>query len=156
MKKKVQGLGTKEKEISQSIDAAASGFSKGIEKALTTDRREAIIKGSIIPSFSKMIKTGIVGAGLYIIHPVLAAIAAIGGLAVSKSLNKKERQMLLDEIDVELQVVESEIDKCKGEDPARYKQLLMYQRKLQRESQRIRYNVKLYAKDKSSLIDPEY
>lgn len=156
MKKKVQGLGTKEKEISQSIDAAASGFSKGIEKALTTDRREAIIKGSIIPSFSKMIKTGIVGAGLYIVNPVLAAISAIGGLAVSKSLNKKERQMLLDEIDVELQVVESEIDKCKGEDPARYKQLLMYQRKLQRESQRIRYNVKLYAKDKSSLIDPEY
>lgn len=156
MKKKIQGLGTKEKEVSQSIDAAANGLRTGIEKAVTNDRREAIIKGSVVPSFSKLIKNGIMVAGTYAVSPVLAAITCIGGLAISKSLNKKERQMLLDEINIELQVVESEIDRVKDNDPKKYKQLLMYQRKLQRERQRIMYRVKLYARDKSSLIDPEY
>lgn len=155
MKKKVQNLGTKEKEISTTIDAATSSFTKGIEKSLTNDRREAIIKGSIIPSFSKMIKAGIAAGATYAVNPVLCAIGCIGGLAASKALNKKERQMLLEEIDVELQVVESEIDRAKDSDPKRYKQLLMYQRKLMREQQRIRYNVKLYAKDKSSLMEPD-
>lgn len=156
MRKKVQGLSTKEKEISQSIDSATVGLKNGIEKAVTNDRREAIIKGSIIPSFSKLIKNAIMVGAAWAVNPALGAISCIGGLAISRSLNKKERQMLLDEINVELQVVESEIDRVKGEDPKKYKQLLMYQRKLQRERQRIMYKVKLYSKDKSSLLDPEY
>ena len=63
-KGKVKDLSTKEKAMWQSLDATMSGFMKAIEKSLTSDRREAIIKGSIIPSFSKCIKTALVVAGV--------------------------------------------------------------------------------------------
>lgn len=153
MKKKVQSLGTKEKAISQTIDASMSTFKRGIEKSIVSDRREAIIKGSIIPSFSKMIKTAIVGGVGFAINPAIAAIGAIGSLAVSKALTDKERQLLLDEIEIELKVVEKELDIAEKEDNTkRYRDLLQYQRKLQRESQRIKYRAKVYSN--KDIIDP--
>lgn len=144
---KAKDVSTKEKEVSRTIDAYAGSLNRSIKEALTSKRRESIIKGSIIPSFSQLIKAAIgIGAVAKIFSPAAAAITAVGALAVSKHLTKKERGILLEEIDVELQVVEKQIEKCE-DDPKRYKQLLMYQRKLQRESQRIRYAISVRGKD---------
>lgn len=138
---------SKEKEVSKTVDAYASTIQKSIKKAMTSNRREAIIKGSVIPSFSRMIKAAVaIGAVSIITNPVIGAITAIGGLAVSKYLTVKEKNLLLEEIEVELKVIEKQIDKAE-DDPKKYKQLLMYQRKLQRESQRIRYGLKVKGKD---------
>ena len=114
---------------------------KSIEKALTTDRREAIIKGSIIPSFSKIIKFAIAITGTALVSPTLAVISTIGALAVSKSLTLKERKALLDEIDIELKVLEKQISRCEDSDPKKYRQLLTYQRRLEREKMRIKYKL---------------
>jgi hypothetical protein len=148
LKKKAMSMSTKEKEVSRNVDINLCMLKKNIEKALTTDRREAIIKGSIIPSFSKMIKAGMVAGGMYLINPVVAAIGVIGALAVSKALTERERQTLLDEIDIELKAVEKEISTAESNNRMKdYRQLLTYQRKLQREKQRIKYRLKLSGKD---------
>lgn len=146
-KDKASKASSKEKEISRTIDAYSNTMSKSIKNALTSNRREAIIKGSVIPSFSRIIKAGLaVGAIGIVTNPVIAAISAIGMLAASKYLTIKEKNLLLEEIEVELEVIEKQIDKCE-DNPKKYKQLLTYQRKLQRESQRIRYGLKVKGKD---------
>jgi hypothetical protein len=140
---KVKDLSAKEKQMSSNMDIAMEGFRRNLEKALTTDKRESIIKGSIIPSFSKCMKIGLIGAGTFMINPVLAVIGAIGSFAVSRKLTKNERQLLLDEIEVQMKVVEKDVSLAESDgDMKKYKQLLMYQKRLQREEQRIRFNIK--------------
>lgn len=148
-KAKLKELNTKQKSLWQSVDAQGSGLVKSIEKALTSDRREAIIKGSIIPSFSKCIKGAIALAGTGIIFgPTGALIAAIGGLATSKALNARERKLLFDEIDTELKVVEKQIEIAQNDgDMNQYRFLLNYQKKLTREYQRIKYGFKVQGRD---------
>ena len=139
-KDKAKQLKTKEQALWRNIDIAAAGLTKGFKQALTSDRRENIIKGSIIPSFSKMIKTAIgIGAIGAFTGPVGAAISALGAFAVSKSLNHRERLLIYDEIDTELQVVDKQINLAESEgDMNQYRFLLNYQKKLQREKQRIK------------------
>ena len=144
---KAKDASTKEKEISRTIDAYSSTIIKSCKDALVSNKRESIIKGSVIPSFSRMIKAAIgVGAVGVIGGPAAAAITAIGALAASKYLTIKEKKLLLEEIEVEKEVIAKQLDNI-GDDPKRHKQLLMYQRKLQRESQRIRYGLAVKAKD---------
>lgn len=155
-KVKLRDLSTKEKSMWQSVDAAGSGLVKSIEKAMTSDRREAIIKGSIIPSFSKCIKGAIAlaGAGL-VFGPMGALITALGGLAVSKTLNARERKLLFDEIDTELKVVEKEIEIAQNDgNMKKYRFLLNYQKKLTREYQRIRYGLKVAGRDIPPAVIP--
>ena len=133
----------------QAVDAQGSGIVKSIEKALTSDRREAIIKGNIIPSFSKCIKGAIALAGVGILFgPMNAIIAAVGGLAVSKILNAREKKLLYDEIETELKVVEKQLEIAQNDgDMNQYRFLLNYQKKLTREAQRIRYGLKVQGRD---------
>lgn len=142
-KKKFRDLKGKEQEIWRNIDIATVNITKGIQQALTSDRREAIIKGSIIPSFSKMIKSAIAVGGIGIFTgPVGAAIAAVGMFAASKALNERERRLIYDEIDTELQVVEKQIQLAENEgDMNQYRFLLNYQKKLMREKHRIKYGI---------------
>ena len=147
MKKDIQKLSTKEKELSTTIDSSLSYFKRNIEKAIVSDRREAIIKGSIIPSFSKAIKTVITAGIAFKINPILGAIGCIGALACSKALTEKERKLLLDEIDIELKVVDREIENLGNDGSSqKYRQLITYKKQLMRESQRIRYRIKVYSK----------
>ena len=142
-KKKFKDLRGKEKEMWKNIDIATSGLYKSLEKAMTNDRREAIIKGSIIPSFSKCIKTALtVGAVGWVTGPIGAAITALGMFGASKVLNERERRLIYDEIDTELQVVEKQIQLADNEgDMNQYRFLLNYQKKLLREKQRIKYGM---------------
>ena len=142
MKKKVVNLSAKEKQLSNTIDAQANVLSRKAKEALVSNRREAIIKGSIIPSFSKLIKSGLVAGATYAVAPTVAVIGVIGALACSKVLTVRERRALLDEIDIELKVVEKQISKAENEDDMKnYRHLLAYQRKLEREKMRIQYKL---------------
>ena len=144
-KKKFRDLRGKEQELWRNIDIASSQLYRGIQKALTSDRREAIIKGSIIPSLSKCIKFAIsVGAIGAFTGPVGAAISAVGMLGASKLLNERERRLLYDEIETELQVVEKQIQLAEGEgNMNQYRFLLNYQKKLKREKFRIKYGMQM-------------
>ena len=147
-KKKAKDLSTKEKSMWQSLDATMSGFMKAIEKSMTSDRREAIIKGSIIPSFSKCIKIGLTVAGATFINPIFGLITALGIYGTSKKLNDRERQLIFDEIETELKVVDKQIQMADNDgDMKQYRFLLQYQKKLERERQRIKYGLKVHGRD---------
>ena len=155
-KAKLKDLSTKEKSMWQSVDAAGSGFIKSIEKALTSDRREAIIRGNIIPSFSKIIKGSVALAGVGVLFgPTTAIIAALGSLGASKLLNAREKKLLYDEIDTELKVVEKQLEIAQNDgDMNQYRFLLNYQKKLTREAQRIRYGLKVQGRDIPAAVLP--
>jgi len=147
LKKKFSNMSQKEKELSKNVDSAFKRLVQSFKNALVSDSREAIIKGSVIPSFSKCLKIGIpaaIGISKGIINPGVAAIVALGSFALSKHITKKERILLLDQIETELEVVEKEIQIAEREENMKkYKALLQYKKNLQRQYQRIRYNVKI-------------
>lgn len=142
MKKKVTNLSAKEKELSRTLDANVDVFTRNMQKTMISNRREAIIKGSLIPSFSKTIKTALVAGATFMVAPTLAVIGSIGALAMSKKLTRKERKAILDEIDVELKIVERQIQKAESDGNMKeYRHFLTYQRKLEREKMRIVYSL---------------
>lgn len=144
IKKGIKNLSAKEQSLCRNLDAGFSMLSKSIKNALVSDRREAIIKGSVIPSFSKCLKIGVALAGLGIINPLLAVITAVGGFAASKRLTKKERALLLDDIDVELEMIEKEIQNAESRGQMKKMRTLMKTKKeLQRQYQRINLNIRV-------------
>lgn len=148
-KAKLKDLSSKQKSFWQSIDASTSNMYKSIEQSMTSDRREAIIKGSIIPSFSVMVKKSVALAATGVVFgPFGAAVAAIGSFAVNKALNEKEKKLIYDEIDTELHVVEKQLEIAQNDqDMNQYRFLLNYQKKLTRELQRIKYGMKATGRD---------
>ena len=136
----------KEKEMSRNMDNNFRLFVKGMKNALISDRREAIIKGSVIPSFSRCVKLciGLAGLGVVSGNPLVPVIVAIGGFAMSKRLTAKERVLLLDEIEIELEVLDKEIAAAESRNQLKkYRELLRYKKDLQRQYQRIRYNLRV-------------
>nr|DAG94170.1 MAG TPA: hypothetical protein [Herelleviridae sp.] len=146
LKAKMKDMSSKEKEISRNLDNNFTRLVKSMKSALISDRREAIIKGSVIPSFSRCIKIciGLAGLGIATGNPMIPLLTAIGGFAVSKNLTKKERILLLDEIETELEVVDKEISMAESKNQIKkYRALLKYKKDLQRQYQRIKYNVRV-------------
>lgn len=144
LKKKMKDMSAKEQEVCRQIDVSFNNFIKAVKNALVSDRREAIIKGSVIPSFSRCIKNGVILAGISAINPLAGVITAFGGLAMSKRLTKKERALLLDELEVELEMIEKEIQNADNKNQLKKERALMMQKKnLQRQYQRIKYNIRI-------------
>lgn len=142
---KVKKLSTKIQSIWKNIDVQSNTIMANIQKSLKSDRREAIIKGRIIPSMSQCIKYIIAIAstsavGSFFGAPYLGVITAVGIFASNKLLNERERILIYEEIDTELKVLEKEIELALQDgDTKKYRFLLTYQKKLQREKLRIKY-----------------
>ena len=143
---KVKDKSTKYKEMSRNLDSAVRAYVKAYKETIQNDRREAIIKGRLIPSFSRCIRAGIGFAilGIATGGVVVPLIAGIAGLALNKKATDRERYLLLDEIETELEVVEKEMQYAEeNREMKKYRALLAYKKELQRQYQRIRYNIKL-------------
>ena len=138
-------MGDAEKRLSRNLDMGMSGFKKGIERALTTDNREAVIRGSILPSFSKIVKLCLVNAGLIALHqPLIAVIVTLGYFACSAKFKAKERQMVIDEIEIELEMCEKYIQIAESKnDMKALRQLLTTKKELQRQLQRVKYKMQV-------------
>ena len=132
----------------RNMDSTVERLGRGIKSALVSDRREAIIKGSVIPSFHKCLLIAAAEAGLWALNPPLAIIAAVGGLAASKKLTKKERALLYDDIMIELKILEKEVQRAEDRNQTKkLRQLLRMQRELERQATRIQYNIR-FGKDR--------
>ena len=154
----IQKLNDKQKAAWKNIDVASNNFIKGVEKALTNDNREAVIKGSVLPSASKTLKLGLSGlvaggigagvghaTGIALMGPAMAAIPILGYIGVSKKFKAKERQMVIDEIEIELKMVAEYIDLAKSKNDLKaLRELLMAQRELERQRQRIKYKMQVH------------
>lgn len=138
-------MSDKERSVSRSIDIGMNSFKKSIENSLTNDNREAVVKGSILPSFSKIIKLCIVNAGLLAADlPVVAIIGTLGYIAINGKFKHRERQMVIDEIEIELKICDKYIEIAEQKnDMKALKQLLTTKRELERQLQRIKYKMQV-------------
>ena len=141
---KVKDLSAKEKSNAKKVDVQFNHFAKTAKDAVIGDRKEAIIKGQLIPSFSKCVKFAI-GEGIaFAIHPLLGIISLFGSIAVSKHIDKKVKLDMLDEIEVELEMVDKEISLAENRNQLKKERALLQTKKqLQRTYQRIKINAKL-------------
>jgi len=145
LKDNMQKLSDKDKSVSRQLDFAVDQMVQKMQRSVTNDNREAVIKGSLIPSASKALKIALVSGAAFAVAPAIAIIGVLGGIAASKHATDKERQYILDEIDVESKVVEKKIQLAdRSDDMASMEELLKIQQKLRREKSRIQYKKKDY------------
>jgi hypothetical protein len=144
LKRGIQSLADKDKVLSRQVDASVNTVISSAERAMQKGNREAVIKGQLIPSASKVIHWGIATGVTWLVNPVIAVIGVIGAIACAKTSQAKERQLILDEIEVELNLCEKQIKIAEDKDDMKaLKNLYMTQRALQRQHQRIRYKMKV-------------
>ena len=144
LKAKGKDLSAKEQEASRDLDLEFNHLLKCIKSIYTTDHREEIITGEVNVSISKILKIAIALAGAGVASGTIAvpAIGAVTLFALSKHASKKEKQAVLDQIDVELQVLDREISRAESSGSAKkYRQLLMIQKNLQRKRQQIHFGI---------------
>lgn len=141
----MQKMSDKDRQISRNIDASVGNMTKAAERAVSNDNRESIIKGTVLPSASKIIKMTLANAGLIALgQPAIAVIGTLAYLGCSSKFKAKERQMIVDEIEIELKMCQKYIDIAESKNDMRaLKQLLMIQRDLERQLQRIKYKMKV-------------
>lgn len=145
LKKGIQKASDADKTISKNIDSAMSSFTRSAERAMTNDRRDAIIRGSVIPSASKIIKGAIMaGATTLVLGPAVAVIGVLGYLGMSKKLNDKQRKALIDEIEIELKMCQKYIDLAESKNDLKaLKKLYTIQRELEKQRAKIKYKIGL-------------
>ena len=144
LKRNVTKLSDKEKQACSAIDVAANNAAKSMEDALMTSNREAVIKGRLIPSASKCIKLAITIGTTALVSPTVAVIAALGTFACSKHLQRKERQLVLDDIEIELKMCERYLRQAEDEgDMKKVRQIEVTQRNLERQRQRIKHRMSM-------------
>lgn len=145
LQKMMQKASDMDKEASRKIDSSVNMFISGMQRAARNNNREAIIRGSILPSASKVVKAAILDTGVALVNPALAIILAVGQFAVSKKMKVKERQLVLDEIDIELEMCKRYLRQAEDQnDLEAQKKILRIQRNLERQKQRIQYNMKIH------------
>lgn len=139
-KKSIAKMSDKEKKLSSQMDHAYDKFVYQVEKTLSNKNREAVIKGSLIPSLSSLIKLASAAATVSFINPALSAITILGGIAASKRATDNERKYILDEIGIQLNVIDKKLQLAESNnDMKSYEQLLRLQRQLESEKNRIVY-----------------
>lgn len=143
-------LSDKEQIISRNIDGACRFLQRSIEKSMSMENREAVIRGDILPSVSKIIKWVCIIGGAAFIHVGLAALVILFKFAMDKKIRTKERQMVVDELDIELKMVDKYIaDASAAKNYKKEKELLLIKKKLQHQSDRLKWNIKLQWGDKN-------
>lgn len=151
----VSDLSDKEKIVSRSIDAACRILQHNVERAFTMENREAVIRGDILPPASKVIKLAAVSGIAAFVHPALAVIILLGRFAMNAKIRTKERQLVLDELDVELKMIDKYIaDADEKKDYKKEKELLLIKKKLEAQHSRLKYKCKFeWAEDNVKTDD---
>ena len=145
IRRKAVNLSEKEKQASATIDGAVNSIIKSMDRQMSDSEREAVARGSILPSASKCIKIALaIGALYWLVSPAIAVITAIGVFFCRKKATRRERQLALDEIEVELKMCERYLRMYEEKNDLKaVRQCEIIQRNLQRQHQRIKYRMKI-------------
>ena len=132
----------KDKEVSMKLDSELNRTIKAAKKAMISDSRENIIKGSFLPSASRCIHIALAaGAASVLINPVIAVIGLIGYIGCSKVLTEKERNLIVDDIDIEIKMCDKYLNIAESkEDLTAVREIMKTKRDLERQRNRILYN----------------
>ena len=144
LKRKATNLNEKQKQASNTLDSTINNLMRSMEKNMDAENREAIARGQVLPSASKCIKLALTFGIAWLVNPVIAVIGAVGAYFTKKSRTQKERQLALDEIEVELKMCERYMRIYEDKnDLEAVRQCEIIQRNLQRQYQRIKYKMKV-------------
>ena len=144
VKRGASNLSDKEKIASRTLDTTLEKLRQSMENALTQENREAVIRGDILPSASRIIKLALVTGFAFLINPALSVIYLLGVFAMSRNIRQKERQLVLDEIDTELKVCKEYTEQAKEKrDMNAYRQCLQIEKKLLRQRDILNYKMKI-------------
>ena len=142
MKKSAIELSDKEKIMSRTLDSSLERLKNSMENALTQENREAVIRGTIIPPASKIIKLAITSTLTWMISPVLTVIYLLGTFAMSANIQAKERQIILDELDVELTMCDKYIRMAEDRNEMeKLRKLLTIKKRLEAQRSRLKYKM---------------
>lgn len=145
LKRKAIGFSEKEKKMSNALDASLNNIAVNIDKAKVKENREMIMRGSILPPASKCIKLAIELGVAWAINPAIAVIDAIGRFVSHKASSKRERQLVLDDLEVELKMCDRYISKAENDnDLKKVREYEILKRSITRQIQKIRYNMRVY------------
>lgn len=145
LKRKAIGLSEKEKKMSNSLDASLNNLAANMDKAKVKENREMIMRGSILPPASKCIKLAIELGVAWAINPAIAVIDALGRFVSHKASSKRERQLVLDDLEVELKMCERYIHQAEEEnDLKKVREYELLKRSISRQIQKIKYNMRVY------------
>lgn len=157
IKKGLGKLNDKQKKIFKDIDVASNNLSKSIERSFASGNRESVLRGSIFPSASKIVKLALTSGVLFFIHPAIAVINVLGNIALSKKYKAKERQMVIDEIEIELEMCEKYIQLAESKDDMKaLKRCLQIKKALTRQRQRIKYRMRINGQKYYSTDDNSF
>ena len=123
------------------LDSELGRTMKFAKQAMISDSRENIIKGNFLPSASKCIHIALVSGATFLINPILAVIGLIGYIGCSKSLTEKERNLILDDIDIEIKMCDKYMKIAEDKDDlVAVREIMKTKRDLERQRSRILYN----------------
>ena len=171
LRQKMKALGDKGTSLSHELDVYVQKFVNSVKALYSNDSREQIIKGSVIPSFHQLMARlmvigassgagGLIGAATSVGGPAgavfAAAVTTFATIAISKNTTEKQRSLMLDELDVELEICERELSKADANGQVKKaRAILTRKKKLQREMARIKYHIKDNSLIKPAEILPE-
>ena len=146
----------KDKQLSMKLDSELNRTMKSAKKAMISDNRESIIRGSFLPSASKCIHLALAGGVVALFSPVAAVIALIGFIGSSKVLTEKERNLILDDIDIEIKMCDKYLKAAEDKDDlVAVREIMKTKRDLERQRARILYNKNYIFKGKKQYDMPD-
>ena len=146
----------KDKQLSMKLDSELNRTMKSAKKAMISDNRESIIRGSFLPSASKCIHLALAGGVVALFSPVAAVIALIGFIGSSKVLTEKERNLILDDIDIEIKMCDKYLKAAEDKDDlVAVREIMKTKRDLERQRARILYNKNYVFKGKKQYDMPD-
>ena len=98
-----------QKSAFRTIDAIADSVEKWDDKEDSAEARKMIVNNKIIPSMSRCIKTILMAGALSFISVYLAIVALAVKFVNTRNARKQERQAIVDELEVEIQMVDRRI-----------------------------------------------
>ena len=142
---KMKTMSAKEKATCKQIDDRFELFARNLHRALSMEKREQVIRGQVVPSLTRLIKLAVTGGIAALINPAMAAVGMITAYALSKKATLKEKQYILDELEVQLKIIDRKINaaEIKGDDKA-LEELYRLQSRYNNEIKRIKYGIKVY------------
>ena len=102
-------LNDTQKEIFNTIDQMAETFDHFNEKEAKAEARLQVVKGRMLPSASSCLKTILQAGALFIINPWFGLVLIIVKYVTSKNATKEERQAVVDELEVEIEMIDRRI-----------------------------------------------
>lgn len=146
----------KDKQLSMKLDSELNRVTKSAKRAMISDSRESIIRGSFLPSASKCIHIALASGVAALFSPVFAVIGLIGYIGCSKSLTEKERNLILDDIDIEIKMCDKYMKIAEDKDDlVAVREIMKTKRDLERQRARILYNKNYIFKGKKQYDMPD-